>query len=252
MWRLILALTLGLSLTSSVGSAQQPGSSGRSRAMVPYKLGFENMRAEKWAEAAKSFQDAIEIDPEFDLAWYMLGRVRMNQRQFAQAVQAFTTTRDLSLAIAGRQFTNAQDRQRDRRDRIVQMDEILRSYRSGPQNMQTQDAIRQIEERKRQLQENINQGNDINVDTTVPAYVSLSLGSAHYRTGNRSEAEKYYKETIATDPKAGEAHNNLAVVYLETGRATEAEREIEAAEKAGFKVHPQLKADIQAAKKKTG
>ena len=181
----------------------------------------------------------------------MLGRVRMQQREFVQAVIAFTKARDLSLAIAGYQFTDAQERQRNRRERIIQMDEMLRSYRSGPQTMQVQDSIRQIEERKRQLQESINQGNDINVDTTVPAYVSLSLGSAHYRTGNRAEAEKYYKEALATDPKSGEAHNNLAVVYFETGRAADAEKEIQAAEKGGFKVHPQLKADIQAAKKKS-
>jgi Tfp pilus assembly protein PilF len=121
----------------------------------------------------------------------------------------------------------------------------------APQTQQTLDTIRQLEERRRQLQENIKQGNDITVDTTVPAYVSLSLGSAYFRSGNLAEAEKYYREAIATDPKAGEAHNNLAVVYLETGRASEAEKEVQAAEKAGFKVHPQLKADIQAAKKKT-
>jgi len=250
MRRLIVGLSVAFALTTSTALAQ-PRSSDRSRAMVPYKIGFENMHAEKWAEAAKAFQDAIEIDPQFDLAWYMLGRVRMQQKDYVQAVLAFTRTRDLSLAIAGHQFTDAQERQRNRRDRIIEMDEVLRSLRSGPQNMQIQDQIRQVEERKRQLQESINAGNDINVDTTVAPFVSVSLGSAYYRSGNRAEAEKYYKEAVATDPKSGEAHNNLAVVYFETGRAADAEREIQAAEKAGFKVHPQLKADIQAAKKKT-
>jgi len=249
MRRRMIGLMLAVAMTASGAFAQRSGD--RSRAMVPYKIGFENMRAEKWAEAAKSFQDAIEIDPQFDLAWYMLGRVRMQQKEYVQAVVAFTHTRDLSLAIAGHQFTDAQDRQRSRREQIIEMDEVLRELRQRPQTMQTQDQIRQVEERKRQVQENINAGNDINVDTTVAPYVSLSLGSAYYRTGNRAEAEKYYKEAIATDPKSGEAHNNLAVVYFETGRAADAEREIQAAEKTGFKVHPQLKADIQAAKKKT-
>jgi Tfp pilus assembly protein PilF len=250
MSRLMIGLTLAFAITTSAAYGQQR-SSDRSRAMVPYRIGFENMHAEKWAEAAKAFQDAIEIDPQFDLAWYMLGRVRMQQKEYVQAVLAFTRTRDLALAIAGHQFTDAQERQRSRRDRIIEMDEVLRELRQRPQTMQTQDQIRQVEERKRQVQENINAGNDINVDTTVAPYVSLSLGSAYYRTGNRTEAEKYYKEAIATDPKSGEAHNNLAVVYFETGRAVDADREVQAAEKAGFKVHPQLKADIQAAKKKT-
>jgi Tfp pilus assembly protein PilF len=246
----MFGVTIAFALISSLVFAQQRGSD-RSRAMVPYKIGFENMHAEKWAEAAKAFQDAIEIDPTFDLAWYMLGRVRMQQHDYVPAVVAFTRTRDLALAVAGHQFTDAQERQRSRRDRIIEMDEVLRELRQRPQSNQIQDQIRQIEERKRQLQESITAGNDINVDTTVPAYVSLSLGSAYYRTGNRTEAEKYYKEALATDSRSGEAHNNLAVVYFETGRTADAEREVQAAEKVGFKVHPQLKADIQAAKKKT-
>ena len=250
MRRQMFGVTLAFALISSLVFAQPRGSE-RSRAMVPYKIGFENMHAEKWAEAAKAFQDSIEIDPTFDLAWYMLGRVRMQQKDYVQAVLAFTRTRDLSLAMAGHQFTNAQDRQRSRRDQVMELDEVLRELRGRPQTNQIQDQIRQVEERRRQIQESINSGNDINVDTTIPAYVSLSLGSAYYRVGNRAEAEKYYKEALATDSRSGEAHNNLAVVYFETGRAEDAEREIQAAERVGFKVHPQLKADIQAAKKKT-
>jgi tetratricopeptide (TPR) repeat protein len=223
----------------------------RNRAMGAYKLGFESMRSEEWDAAARSFQEAIDIDSTFDLAYYMLGRVRMQQKQFVQAAAALSRARDLSLSQAGNQFATAQERQRSRRERMIEIDEVLRVTRQGPQNVRTQDEIRQLEERRRQLQESINQGNDIGVDTTVPAYVSLSLGSAYYRLGNRAEAEKYYKEAATTDPKSGEAHNNLAVVYFETGRAADAEKEISLAEKAGFKVHPQLKADIQAAKKKT-
>jgi tetratricopeptide (TPR) repeat protein len=249
---LMAGLTLAFALTIVAAPAlAQPAPGDRNRAMGPYKVGFESMRAEQWAEAARSFQQAIDIDPGFDLAYYMLGRVRMAQKQYPDAVAAFSKARDLSLAQAGRQFATAQDRQRDWRDRITQMDEMLRQLRQGPQNNQTQDQIRQVEERRRQLQEAIQQGNGIGVDTTIPAFVSLSLGSAYYRTGNRAEAEKYYKEATTTDPRSGEAHNNLAVVYFETGRAAEAEKELSLAEKAGFKVHPQLKADIQAAKKKT-
>ena len=44
--------------------------------------------------------------------------------------------------------------------------------------------------------------------------------------------------------RLGEAHNNLAVLYMQTGRKKEAEEAIRAAERARFRVHPQLKADI--------
>jgi Flp pilus assembly protein TadD len=175
----------------------------------------------------------------------------MAQKQYVDAVAAFSKARELTLAETGKQFATAQERQRSRRDKMTELDEVLRQYRLAQPTVQNLETIRQLEERKRYLQENINQGNDITVDAVVPVYVSLSLGSAYFRTGNMAEAEKYYKEAVATDPRAGEAHSNLAVVYLETGRPADAEREVAAAEKAGFKINPQLKADIQAAKKKT-
>jgi hypothetical protein len=40
-------------------------------------------------------------------------------------------------------------------------------------------------------------------------------------------------------------------VYLTTGRIDEAERAVQAAEKAGFRVNPGLKDEIRAAKQKT-
>jgi Flp pilus assembly protein TadD len=72
------------------------------------------------------------------------------------------------------------------------------------------------------------------------------LGSAYFRLQQWAEAEREYKAAIATDPKSGEAYNNLAVVYLQTGRFKEADDAVKSAEKAGFNVHPQLKQDIKA------
>ncbi len=54
--------------------------------------------------------------------------------------------------------------------------------------------------------------------------MSLALGSAYFRAERFADAEREYKAAIAADSKAGEAHNNLAVVYLQTGRYDEAEQ----------------------------
>ena len=50
-----------------------------------------------------------------------------------------------------------------------------------------------------------------------------------------ADAERNYRAALCVDPKQSEAHNNLAVVSLLTGRYPEADDEIKAAEKAGFK-----------------
>jgi Flp pilus assembly protein TadD len=91
----------------------------------------------------------------------------------------------------------------------------------------------------------------LTIDSKAPAFVSLALGSAYFRFGKLEDAEREYKAALEVDPRAGEAHSNLAVVYLETGRYADAERAVVAAEKAGFTVHPQLKQDIDSRKKRT-
>jgi tetratricopeptide (TPR) repeat protein len=116
--------------------------------------------------------------------------------------------------------------------------------------MQVQDALRQLRERKRLLDDNIQRGTNMTIESSVPPFVSLSLGSAFFRLGRIAEAEREYKATIAADPKSGEAHSNLAVVYMETGRYAEAEASVAAAERVGFKVNVQLKQEIKERMKK--
>ena len=78
-----------------------------------------------------------------------------------------------------------------------------------------------------------------------PPEVLLSLGGAFFRNGDREAAEAQWLAAIVANPKLGEAHNNLAVIYMQTGRFDQAEQEIGLAEKNGFRVNPQFKADLK-------
>ena len=80
-----------------------------------------------------------------------------------------------------------------------------------------------------------------------PAEVLLSLGSAFFRSGNSEAAETEWKAATEVNPKLGEAHNNLAVIYMLSGRYPDAEAALKAAEKSGFRVNPQLKQDLKKA-----
>ena len=84
------------------------------------------------------------------------------------------------------------------------------------------------------------------IEDPVPSFVSLSLGSAYFRSEQFEEAEAAYKAAAKADDKAGEAHNNLAVIYLMKADYTQAMVEVKAAEKAGFRVNPDLKNEIKA------
>lgn len=241
-----MRLATVLLLCSIVTLTSQQANSTRERAMPPYREGLGYLRTEAWDKAAGAFQQAIEIDPTFELAYYGLGRARMPQRRYAEAIIVLSKCRDLFQSQVGRQFSTRQDAQRYRQERLNEIDEIIRTYQQGPSTVRSQDAIRQLEQQKRDLREQLDRGMNITIEHAVPSYVSLALGSAFFRSGQFADAEREYKAAIASDPKSGEAFNNMAVVYLQTGRVKDAEEAVRSAEKNGFEVHPQLKADIKA------
>ena len=236
---------LGSEVTVYQLGAPRSSDAERERARVQNGLGWEYLRSEQWAEAAQAFQRAIAIDDAYEYAYYGLGRAELGRKRYEDAIAALEKCHDLYRAQSGRQFANAQDAQRYRRDRMVEIDEQLRQLRSTPPNFRTQDLIRQLENLKRELDDRIERGNNLNIETQVPAFVTLSLGSAYFRAGRVAAAERAYVAAIAADPKSGEAYSNLAVVYLETKRYEQAERAINAAKKTGFRVNPQLEQEIR-------
>ncbi|MEO8680979.1 MAG: tetratricopeptide repeat protein [Vicinamibacterales bacterium] len=249
--RVLLTLALAV-LTLAVPSpaiAQNPNAADRERAVVQNRLGWDYMKTETFDKAAAAFQAAIDIDPTFEVPYYGLGRADMALKKYLSAIAAYVKCRDLYESRAGQRFANAQDAQRYRQDRLTEIDEQIRQVNAMPPSIQQQDMLRQVSNQRRDVQDAITRGNDMSLDATVPPWVSLALGSAYFRSGKLADAEREYKATIAADAKSGEAHNNLAVVYLETGRFAEAEASVKAAKKAGFKVHPQLEQDIRNRKK---
>ncbi len=129
------------------------------------------MRAEAWPDAAKAFQEAIDTDRDFEDAYYGLGLANMRMKKYADAIAAYLKCRDLYRAQAGKQFTNRQDAQRYRQDRLTEIDEQIRLTQTGPQPLTTQDRIRQLQDQRRQIQDYISRGNNATVENSVPAFV---------------------------------------------------------------------------------
>jgi len=251
--RTILGTVLATLLFASASLAQP--SAVRERARQPYEQGLEQMRNEQFDAATKSFEAAIDIDGTFDMAHYMLGRTHLARKQYTAAVYALERCRNLHRAQATERFSNKQEGQRLRRERLAELDRLIEETQAAaslPANATRRfsllEQVRQYQERKRQIQD-LDRNADLTPAQQVPAYVSLSLGSAYFRAGKVPEAEQAYLATVAADPKVGEAHNNLAVIYMETGRLDEAEKAVKAAEKTGLRVNPALKEEIKKRKK---
>ena len=77
-----------------------------------------------------------------------------------------------------------------------------------------------------------------------PAGVLLALGSKHFRKRRAGRGRGQLVGSGTRAPALGEGWNNLAVVYMQSGRKSLAQDAVKHAERAGFRVNPRLKDDI--------
>jgi tetratricopeptide (TPR) repeat protein len=243
--RRLPALTLALALGSGAafaGSVEEPK---RKLALERYRAGQDLMYAESWERAETEFKAAIGLDPLLVVAHYGLGQTYMALKRYPEAVRAFSGTIEAYKdADALRMVDQAQADQR-LEDQIRELREGLRAIQSSAKlgvmglrdNMmlKVEEQIRSLENSKRRAAG----------AAEVPPEFSLALGSAHFRSGAVEDASRHYQAAIKVRPKFGEAHNNLAVIYMLTGRLEEAEKALKSAEQAGYRVNPQFKADLQ-------
>jgi tetratricopeptide (TPR) repeat protein len=236
------SLILVCVLVASPAFAQLASEQDRREALQHYRAGQEFMSAEQYEKAAEAYQKAIDSDRLLTLAHYGLGQAHMALRRFASAVQAFTNCRAAYQSLHGLA----------ERDRVAverQRDEEIRELKDTARRLQAMNTSRQFDLRVTKVEARIQdlerQRTSNQSGFVAPAEVSLALGSAYFRNNQFPDAEREWRAATDANPKLGEAHNNLAALYAITGRKTDAESAVKAAEKAGYRVHPKLKEDIK-------
>jgi tetratricopeptide (TPR) repeat protein len=220
--------------------AQFASEQDRREAWQHYRAGREHMSAERFVQAAEAFQRSIDNDPLMTAAHYGLGEAYMALRRYPSAVRAFSECRDAHLRLYGLAERGRIDLEKQREDEIRELRETMQRLAQVPQS---QLRMLRVEARIQELQR---QRTSNTGGFVVPAELSLALGSAHFRNGQLDHAETAWTAAIAANARLGEAHNNLAALYAMTGRKRQAEDAIRAAESTGFRVNPQLKADVRA------
>lgn len=215
----------------------------RGKARERHAAGQEALSTERFEQAAAEFKAAIALFAEFAEAHYGLGQASMALKRYDDAVHAFTGARTAieKLGTLGQKERDDYERQIDYEIREVRdaLKELERVSRGAPNRM----IELRFEERLRFLEQAKNRSAD--KVFRVPPELSLSLGSAQFRAGHLEDAEREWRAAADADQKLGSAQNNLAVLYMMTGRFTEAEERLKLAEKAGFAVNPQFKTDLR-------
>ena len=241
----VAVMAIVLSCVEGTGSAQAVDDVSRRQALERYRAGQELMTSERYEQAAAEFSAAIQLDPLLTLAHYGLGQSYMALKRYASAVQAYVACREAYMKLGAMRQTNAIDSDRRLDDEIRELEDSLNRIRTGNMKGQSENSAvalsidKRLDDLKRMRQDR-GRGER----SPVPAEVSLALGSAYYRNAQAPDAEREWLEAVRVNARLGEAHNNLAVLYLLSGRKKEAEESVKAAERARFRVNSQLKADI--------
>ena len=218
----------------------------REEARKHHQRGVSLMSEEAFEAAVKEFRTAVRLDPDFALAHYGLGQAFMTLMRYPEALAAFSDAREI---LTRQSHTDQKGRaalQMQRDDEVHQLEESLQRVQSGKVKDAGESTLYLevgIQDRLRFLRESEHRG--LESEARVPAELSLALGSAHFRLGQLESAEDNYRAAIRAKGSLGAAHNNLAVIYMMTGRLDEARREITAAEEAGFTVSPLFKEDLR-------
>lgn len=238
---LLAALAFALA-ESPLSDAQR-----RANAQQHFSAGQDSMHAEAFERAVREFSAAIALDPFLVLAHYNLGQAHMALKQYPAAVQAYLGCRRAVEQLNSLQQGQFVERQQEIDDQIHDLQDLIRRVRTEkgtPDPGRNEHRVMMIEERIRVLEGLHGKGNDRR--TRVPAELYLALGSAYYRQGAFDDAQREYSEAIKSDGKLGAAHNNLAVIYMLSGRFKEARSALQRAEHNGFLVNPNLKRDLAA------
>src|SRR5262245_51073388 len=240
--RVIVALAAALVVLPALGQ-ELVDKQKRQEAFDRYQAGIKQMRSEAWDQAEREFKAAIKLDPLLTLAHYSLGQTYMAVKRYPEAVKAFEGCNEAYMKVAGLEISDSALADQRRTEEIRELREAIKGFQSGAyKSYEAQNRVLKLEARLSDLERAQSRGRQT---AEIPAEFSLALGSAHFRSGSLPQAEEHYKAALKANPKLGEAHNNVAVVYMLTGRFDEAKAEIKLAEKSGFKVSTQFKDDLE-------
>ena len=181
------------------------------------------MASERFEEAAREFQTAIDLDPLMTLAYYRMGQAHMTLQDYPKAEKAFLGCREAYEKIAGLQFTNTRGGGAPPRagDRAAPEPAQPHQHRAAQGSRTRRSTTADAAAHRRAAAEPA-QGRQRGHDHPRRAVRLPRLGllppgqdrGRRRRNGRRRPA----------NPKLGEAHNNLAALYLETNELDERRR----------------------------
>ena len=203
------------------------------------------------AEARKQYQKALDLVPFQPDAYLGLGHILTKEKRFEEALAHYQKAEEGYARLAKLRQDQAAATDLERRQAIQDLgqtqDNRANVKASGGfermQGLSTDTAIKNAQNAATP---------DGEPDIGVPGEAHFYTGTAFFQLGRVPEAMAEWKACAEKSPEFAPVYNNLALGYWKRGQLKEAVDSLDRAERLGFKVHPQLKADLHKAAAQAG
>ena len=185
-----IALLFTIACASNGGKVKEPNSLANQH----YRLGLLNYQKGALVQAIEHLEKSVQINPEFDKAYNLLGLVYLDTQRFEDAVRMFRRA-----LVNNPYFTDVHN------------------------NLGT--AFRKMGKYSTALEEF---GKALENDTYgTPQKVHFNIGRTYLDMGRPEEAIASLKEAVSITPNYGKARLELAKTFRGMGRHSEAKKQLE-------------------------
>jgi len=162
-------------------------------------------KRDNYTEAIQSFEEAIEVKPDFAAAYYNMGITYYNKGNLTKAIQSY--------------------------EKVIELDpdDAQAYYNLGLSYLDQGNYTRSIESFKKTI--------ELDPEDAQAFY---DLGLTYDNQGNYTKASKLYDKAIELDPDFASAYNNRAIIYYRKEEYDKAWNDVNKAHSLGgqVQVHP--------------
>lgn len=171
-----------------------------------FDRGAQSLQKQKFADAAKDFESAIKIYPEYAESWLNLGRARVSLASLPPAREAFLRAADLDPQMAGppSELGLLAARQGDAVSAARYLDESLRIDPAGSFQTCYSDALVNLLLKRYEVAERSARAALRFGETPAQARADYVLGMALLALGRNEEAKQRLSHYLELAPKAPE------------------------------------------------
>lgn len=248
--RIVVTLIVVLALAWTCALAGDLNSKDLKKASREQNKGERALRSGDIEGARAAFEKALVSIADFPPALMGLGQIAMVEKRFADALAHFQSA-EASYERFGPFLVDLQSRRyADSQRRMQDLQDEANNFQKNAGSAQAPLKLSQIQNQIQRLQ-SIQPPDSVEA-SEPPAEIDFNIGNAMFQLNQVEGAVTHWESCREKNPDFAMVYNNLALAYWRQGRLDEALASLARAEKLGFPVNPQFRADLEQAKTQQG